>query len=224
MVTTLIISGLIIVLLTGLILTFRRHSKILKDLDFAREYRDKFVEFVNHYFKNNDRWSNKGNIDGETYVWLTMNVNKIQNKVGGFGIMTYKPTYQNYMINNYQLIVNTLPLFREGKVENFDANSVDDCLLRYLGHLEGNTQETFKNLKNPIIWFREGIREILSIPILLLSWFGIFSTRTVNRIIDSTIFKIIAGLFALVTFISGVVTIIVGYEETLAFFQRLLIK
>jgi hypothetical protein len=224
MVTALIISGLIIVLLTGLILTFRRHSKILKDLDFAREYREKFVEFVNHYFKNNDRWSNKGNIDGENYVWLTMNVNKIQNKVGGFGIMTYKPAYQNYMINNYQLIVNTLPLFREGKVENFDANSVDDCLLRYLGHLENNTQETFKNLKNPIIWFREGIREILSIPILLLSWFGIFSTRTVNRIIDSTFFKIIAGLFALVTFISGVVTIIVGYEETLAFFQRFLIK
>lgn len=224
MVTTLIISGLIIVLLTGLILSFRRHSKILKDLDFAREYRDKFVEFVNHYFKNNDRWSNKGNIDGETYVWLTMNVNKIQNKVGGFGIMTYKPAYQNYMINNYQLIVNTLPLFREGKVENFDANSVDDCLLRYLGHLEGNTQESLKNLKNPIIWFREGIREILSIPILLLSWFGIFSTRTVNRIIDSAFFKIIAGLFALVTFISGVVTIIVGYKETLTFFQRFLIK
>jgi hypothetical protein len=38
---------------------------------------------------------------------------------------------------------------------------------------------------------------------------------------DSVIFKILAGLIALVTLVSGLVTIIVGYDSTMRFFSKL---
>ena len=224
MITLLIITGIILVLLIGAIEVFKRHFRVINQINFADEYRNKFVELTNKFSQNYEHFNHSGNLDNELYVWLTMNVNKIQSNVGSFGVMTYKPAFQNYMINNYQIIINTLPKFREGKVENFDVVSVDDCLLRYIGHLEECKKDTQKNVKNPIIWFREGFKEIISLPIFILSWFGIFSRKTVDNIKDSVVFKVIAGLIALVTLVSGLVTIVVGYDKTIEFLNKLLAK
>lgn len=163
-----------------------------------------------------------GNFDGEQYVWLTMNVSKIQNYVGSFGVTAYKPAFQNYMIKDYPIILNTIPKFREGQVKSLDVGSVDDCLLRYIGYLEDYQKGTQRNLRNPIIWFREGVKEILSMPIFILNWFGIISSRTLNSVKDSLIYKVISGFIALVTLVSGIVTIIVGYDQTLKFINRIL--
>lgn len=224
MITALIILGILTVFIIGFVQVYNRHSRVIKKIEFSGEYRNKFIEFSNKYFQTYDRYSRSGDFDGELYVWLTMNVSKIQNYVGSFGVMSYKPAFQNYMINNYQIIINTIPKFREGQVENFDVGGVDDCLLRYIGYLEEYSKDTLKNLRNPIVWFREGFREILSIPIFILSWFGIISNRTVNSIKDSLIYKVISGLIALVTLVSGVVTIVVGYDQTLEFVNRLIGK
>ena len=224
MITTLIILGILTVFIIGFVQVYNRHSGVVEKIDFAVEYRNKFVKFTNKYFQTHDRYSRSSDFDGELYVWLTMNVSKIQNYVGSFGVVSYKPASQNYMINNYQIIINTIPKFREGRVWNFDVGAVDDCLLRYIGYLKEYSKDTLKNLRNPIVWFREGFRKILSVPIFILSWFGIISNRTVNSITDSLIYKVIAGLFALVTLVSGLVTIVVGYEQTLEFVSRLLGK
>jgi len=222
MITTIIISGILVIFIIGFVQVYNRHNRVVKKIDFAGEYRNKFVEFANKYFKNYDRWSRSGNFDGEQYVWLTMNVSRIQNYLGTFGIMDYIAPFQTYKVSNYQIVINTLPKFRDGSIQDFDVNSVDDSLLRYIGYLEEYQKETQRNLRNPVIWFREGFREILSIPIFILSWFGIISNRTLNSIKDSLIYKVISGLIALVTLVSGIVTIIVGYDQTLKFINKML--
>lgn len=151
-----------------------------------------------------------------------MNVTKIQNAVGNFGVMTFKPAFANYMINNYQIIVNSLPKFRDGSIDNYEVNSVDDCLLRYIGNLEDYRTDAIKNLKNPIIWFREGFKELISLPLFIFYWFGIFSKRTLRFIMNSFIYKMIVGLFAFVAFVSGLVTIIVGYEQSMEIIRKLI--
>lgn len=103
MITIFIILGILCIAVIGFVLVYNRHSRVIKRIEFAGEYRNKFIEFANKYFKNYDRWSRSGDFDGELYVWLTMNVSKIQNYVGSFGEMTYKPAFQNYMINNCKL-------------------------------------------------------------------------------------------------------------------------
>ena len=221
MTTTIIIIGILLIFLIGFIQLFRTHSSTIKKHEFASEYRNKFIDFANKYFEQYDRYSKSGNFDSELYVWLTKNVSKIQSSVGNFGVMSYKPAFQNYMINNYQLIINTIPKFRQGQVENFDVTSVDDCLLMYIGHIEECSEETLKNLKNPIIWFRVGFQEIISIPLFILNWFGIFSKRTVNGIMESTFYKILTGIIALITLLSGIVTIIQGKEKTIEIINKI---
>jgi hypothetical protein len=221
MITTLIILGILTVFIIGFVQVYNRNSRVVKKIDFAGEYRNKFIEFSNKYFKTYDRWSRAGDFDGQLYVWLTTNVSKIQGNLGSFGIMDYIAPFQTYRVSNYQIIINTLPKFRDGTVKDFDVNSVDDCLLRYIGYLEEYCQDTQNNLRNPIVWFREGFKEIISIPLFILSSFGIFSRRTVDNIMDSVIFKIFAGLIALVTLVSGLVTIVVSYDQTLEFVNRL---
>jgi hypothetical protein len=224
MITVLIIAGILIVFVVGFNDVYKRHSRIVEKIDFAGEYRDKFVELANKYFQNYDRYNRSGTLDNELYVWLTLNVNKMQGNLGGAGVMDYSAPFQMYRVHNYQIVINTIPKFRDGSVENFDINSVDDCLLRYIGQLEEYGKDTLRNLKNPIIWFREGFREVLSIPIFILNWFGIISSRTVYSIKDSLIYKAISGLIALVTLVSGVVTIVVGYDQTIEFAKKLLGK
>lgn len=224
MITALIISDILAIFIIGFIQVYKRHNRVVKKIEFADEYRYKFVEFSNKYFESYDRWSRSGNFDGEKYVWLTMNVSRIQNNLGTFGIMDYIAPFQTYQISNYQIVINTIPKFRDGSIQDFDVNSVDDSLLRYIGYLNEYQKDTLRNLKNPVIWFREGFREILSIPIFILSWFGIISNRTLNSIKNSLIYKVISGLIALVTLISGIVTIVIGYDQTIEFINRILNK
>lgn len=224
MITVFIITGILIILVTGFIKVYKSHSRVIKKIDFAGEYRNKFIELANKYFENYDRYSRKGNLDNKLYIWLTMNVNKIQSNIGSIGLTSYKPAYQNYIINNYQIIINTIPKFIQGQIDNLDIGPVDDCLLRYIGQLEEYQKDTEKNIKNPIVWFREGFKEIISIPLFILNSFGIFSHRTVDYIKDSFIFKIITGFLGLITLASGLVTIIVGYDHTVKFIFGLLGK
>lgn len=224
MIIALIILIIVTILIIGLFQVYSRHSKVVRNSDFAGEYRYKFVFFANKYFQKYDRYNRSGDFDTELYVWLTMNVSKIQNHVGSFGVMSYKPAFQNYMFDNYHIIINTIPKFRDGQVEVFDVGAVDDCLLRYIGYLEECRKRTLKNLKNPITWFREGFIEILSLPIFLLSSFGIISNRTLNSIKDSLVYKAIGGLLAFVTLVSGLITIAVGYDQTLLFIKRVMGK
>jgi hypothetical protein len=224
MVTFQIIAGILIILVIGFTKAYGRYSRTKRRIKFSHEYREKFIELANKYFKTYERFRESGNLDQQLYIWLTLNVSKIQNQLGGFGRLSIQPPFQNYIIHDYQVIANTLPKFKEGIVESQEANMVDDCLLRYIGHLNGNNQENLSSLKNPVIWFREGFKEILSVPISILNWFGILSKRTVDNIKESLIFKVISGLIALITILSGLVTIIVGYDQTMEFITRHLRK
>jgi hypothetical protein len=64
----------------------------------------------------------------------------------------------------------------------------------------------------------------MSIPIFILNWFGIISNRTLNSIKDSLIYKVISGIIALVTLVSGLVTILVGYKPTIEFLSGIFKK
>ena len=220
--TLLIILSFFIFLITGFIIIYNRFSANLKSLEFAGEFREKFVEFANEYINTYDNWSNRGIINGTTYAWLTMNVNKMQEQLGHLGTMHYIAPFQIYQIPSYEILINTIPKFRDGSVQEFDLNHSDDCLLRYLGVIEKIVNQNQKNLWNPIVWFKEGVHEILSLPIFIFKWFGIFGNRTMARIMTSSIYKAFTGLTALVALVSGIVTIIQGKEKTLEFIAKLL--
>lgn len=216
------LSILVILLITGFLKLRTVHSGIIDRYNFASQFRDKFVELTKKYLDSCRRTCENRVIDGNLYVWLTMNVNRIQNDLGSLGVMEYIAPFQRYTISNYQIVINSLPKFRDGSVENFDINSVDDCLLRYLGVMERRKNHSANDLNNPIVWFRVGIGEILSIPLFVFNWFGIFSRKTVDNIKESTLYRIVTGIMSLVAFISAIVTIILGREQLMEFIREIL--
>ena len=65
---------------------------------------------------------------------------------------------------------------------------------------------------NPIAQFRKGVETILLVPLDILETLGVFSSSTNQRAHQSVITKLVAGLVALVGFMSGLVTIITGWK------------
>ena len=118
-------------------------------------------------------------------------------------------------------MINTLPKFRSGQIENFDVNSTDDCLLRYLGVIEKALISIRKKIKNPIVWFKEGFQEIISLPLYIFNWFGILSDNSVSKLTTNAIFKIFSGIGGLVAFASGIVTIVQGKDQIISFINKI---
>lgn len=211
--TTLSIAILLLILLYGLIFVFAQFKKARIERNFIVKYYNIFSEFVSKY--------NTKNFDSESYVWLTKNVNKVQILLGVNGILDYTAPYQFYRIPKYEVIVNTLPKFRSGTVESEDIGLVQDCLLRYSGVIESREEKYWIKLKNPVIWFQVGMQQILAIPITTLSYFGIYSIRTANKIKESLIWRMFSGIFSLITFMNAIIGIIVGWDRMIEFWLNL---
>ena len=93
------------------------------------------------------------------------------------------------------------------------GQTLQESIIRYLGLLEESREVLITQRKNPVVWFREGIKFILNIPFKSLVWFDILNSSIVKKITSNILFKFFSGLIALITFLSTVITIVLGYEQ-----------
>lgn len=210
----------ILVLIVGYINIRRKIFTYTKRLVFASEYRGKFVSLANQYVESIDGWTRSGNLNLDLYHWLTLNVHQIQSDLGVLGVMDFVAPFQIYRARNFQIVVNTLPKFRDNTIDDFFITSVDDCLLRHIGLLTSNIETFNRQVKNPLVWFRVGIQLILTIPLVILNSFGLLTDNTTSAIKGSIFYKLISGFVALVALVSGIVTIVVGYDQSIAIFSK----
>ncbi len=222
--TLIIILFFIAVGITGFIVLRKRYTTSVSNLNFTNEYRNSYIELANYFYKTYDQYEGRGNVNSEKYTWLTKNANKMQVMLGQTGIIHYVAPFQKYSVPNYQVLLNTLPKFREKYLHHSEVNTVDDALLRYYGILEERVQVYQKELRNPFLWFKQGFKEFFSLPIYIINWFGIIPDRLVGKITSNIIFNVLTGIGGLVTFISGIVTIIQGKEQTIKFIKDLFHK
>ena len=213
---------MILIILLGLGLIISDIRKIVKQIDFTNEFRNKFVELSNEYFEGHNTFPKSSKVNNDLHHWLTKNSIQMQGELGIFGIIEYVAPFQTYRIKHYEVIINTLPKYRDGNVSQFDVHTCDDTLLRFIGVLEKQLQESKKQMKNPFIWVQRGFQTILSLPIFLLKSFGIISDNSFNKITRSLFYKIMTGIAGLIAFLSCIVTIIQGREATIQFIQQLL--
>lgn len=213
----LIVIGLVIGLaLYGAVLVYRDSQNIAAKRKFAVEFMSQLAKYFG---------SHGG--DMESYSWLINRSSKMQNQLGSQGIMGFKPPFQNYIIPNYPVILNAVPEMRKAFEDGLThrlagqyAGLLQETLVRHIGTVEDMSEEQQRWMKNPVIWLREGIRGIISFPILLLSWLGLISERTVSNIASSNLFKILSGFVTVVGFISAIITITLGWKQ----FRELIVK
>lgn len=209
----------IIIFCIGLVRSIYDYYNVLKRNNFSFDY-------INNFRKFGSQLVEQEHFDSENYQWLMMNSSKMQTMMGSYGIASsYKPPFANFMYNNYQLVVNGI---REIK-DNFQRaagsyglsfekrwviesiNIVDDALLTFVGAIGDVLDEAKKDLKNPLIWLREGVRFIVTSPISLMYWSGLMKYRTYNVISNNLFVKFLSFLIGIIGFVSSIVTIVTGY-------------
>jgi len=214
----LIIIGIIIfILILGLIKLLNKKSDYSESSNFSKE----FINQLQKYLKS-------GGKDLETYTWLIHRSPKMQNEMDSDGILNvYRPPFRNIVFNNYQIIVNMIPelkvefesemnqLLSNSKIVNQLGNMIQESIIRHLGILEDYEKNLEKSLKNPMIWFREGIKSIVVLPFTLLYWLGIFTKSKLNSIFNNFIIKILSSLVTIIGFIGAIMTIFLGWEKFL---------
>lgn len=182
-------------------------------LDFALEYRNKFIAY-----------GNSQGTDRETYQWLTLRAQRMQADLGHTGIYaSFRPPFEQVVYKDFPIILNMLPRIRQMMDDNKLGTwrrlipdylfAVDEALLRYLGPLEEACTTARKELANPILWFRTGVSQILSIPLYLLGLFGLMGSRTIDAIQSTVGFRIIVGISGLIGFVGAVVGLLTDWSE-----------
>lgn len=214
-----IAAGTLLVLLgVGFMVTRRRLSRVLERGEVLTEFTDRFIRYVRG-----------GGQDDALYVELTQRVNRIQREVGSHGIMAiYRPPFSSVGFRDYQILVNMLPEYRQAANDLIlqrnqapqYADAIRDVLLRYSGGLQELEGDTRRDLKNPLVWFREGVRALLSLPLLALRELGVLSPSLSASILGSGLLKIGTGILALVALVAGLVEILTGWEAVVALINR----
>jgi hypothetical protein len=178
--------------------------------DFSREFRKKFVDYVNSRGKDRD-----------SYHKMMLQSNRMQAEMGSFGIMHhFRDPPLEY--KNYGIILNGLPrIRREFEEDHFFSRAevfvqmFDDALVRFLGSLDDDLEGLKKSLRNPVAWFRRGAEQIALLPFLFFEAFGVMGRKTLASIRTARVFKFLTAVLALLGFTASVIALLVDGSEAL---------
>lgn len=90
-------------------------------------------------------------------------------------------------------------------------NMIDEVLLTYIGAQSDTVKDAKKELRNPLIWLREGVRFIVTSPISLFYWSGLMQYSTYNTISNNFFVKMVSFLIGFTGLVSSIITIFTGY-------------
>lgn len=217
---------LFIIVIIGLVYKKVELAHNNERLNFTRDYRNKFITYVNSIVSNHT-------FDQKLYYELTSDVNKMQYELGADGVYAHlTDNLKGYSVKNYQLLINFLPETRNilNDINNIimqnrymqSIQSCDDMFIRHIGTLNQLDEQIRKNLYNPFSNFAQGIRFFVSLPWLILNWFGFISIETKRKITGNFIIKLLNFLVTIVGFASNIIAIFVGWEPFLLIIKKLI--
>jgi hypothetical protein len=205
------------VILLGFIIKVIDLKNVLKRDEFTRNYRDKFIILVDSILKDK-------NFNKLLYYELTLDVKAMQSELGNDGVYFHMTdNLKGYSGNNYQLLINFLPelknsvyemeneIFRNRLIQSIGDS--DDMFIRHFGTLNELKKSIFKELKNPFSCFSEGMKTINALPIFILNWFGFLSDNNTMKLRNSWIIKGINLILIIISLISAIITIVLGWDE-----------
>jgi len=165
-------------------------------------------------------WFNEGGTNQAKYNNLLYQSPGAQNAMGGWGIVSYRPPFQNYMIENYQVVLNLLPEINHGLNDGITQRMafkhmemLDGALMRFLGNSDDMAESWRKKFANPFHVFSRGANMIFTLPIIMLLEFGLISKKIYSALVDSLLFRLFVFSITIIGLISGIITIILGWEE-----------
>jgi hypothetical protein len=197
--------------LAGLLSLLRIRRQLTEALSFSLEFQNN----VHALLEQKSR---------ETYEWLTRNAVRMQHELGGTGLVTFRPPFANYVVNDYPVVLNGLAEIRKALSDDLLARGdqpaqyhalVDDALMRHQGIVLEKSRQNSVALRNPLTWLAVGTQVLLSAPLWVLASLGVLPRRLVSRVRSSSIFRVFSGITAAIGFLSAVVGLVSGWEQFL---------
>jgi hypothetical protein len=166
--------------------------------------------------------------NSEKYNWLLQESVGLQREAGSLGIVSFKPPHSNYIMTNFPAIVNLLPMIRQNLGGTYTVligfklfESLEDTIVQHIGGLKEDLTKLDSELRNPVIWLREGVRQLLLFPIHLLEWSGLAGPSTAAKVANRTAFVILSGIVTVLGVVSSVVTIMQGWPDLVTTFGQM---
>lgn len=212
----LLIMALIIIGFIANVISIRKCSD---NRNFLIEYRDTFAKFISDLLEKN-KYSNKD------YEWLISNSDKVQNILGEAGVMLYTDARGYYP--KYQIVINfmneVLDLFSKGLI-GFESEKITWChnaFLRKIGIYDQLINKEIKRTFNPLHNLTSGIKVILGIPFDILYGIGLIPSNGLTRIKENVLFKLLGGIISLLTFLSTIMSIFLGWNDFVNLIKNIL--
>ncbi len=200
-----IVLGIVIVLGVGLVRIVQRVRETNLRLSFTKKYYNNFGEFCDKFINSE--------FDQDIYFWLTHRINKMQQELGPDGIAAYyRRPYADHAYNNYPLLINLLPLLRTGRAHREEMGTCMEMMIRHMGVLEDVLDAHKKKLRNPFIWLIEGVNFIVTLPLRIAYWTGLFKYQGFEKATNSFIVHLISFLVTVIGLLSSIVTFFVEWE------------
>jgi len=205
-----------------IILFFIGLYQVNRRLKGLSEKKERIVQFLN----NLKLFVESSGRNREAYFNMVHQSALVQSDIGSYGIMSYKPPGANYMIHNYQIVVNLLSeidhwihnddVFRTMKPGRALVSTLQEALVRFLGVAEDIQRRIEKIKRNPLLLLREGISWLLSLPLSIFSFLGIINENIPDSVSQSGIIRFISGLLTLIGLVGSIVTIVIGWSAFIA--------
>lgn len=204
----------LVVIVEGFLYLCLQLSEVVEKCAFAKEFIDKFKQYLQSQGKN-----------GDAYGWMTFHSIKMQKDLGIHGIAVgYKPPGAYCLINNYPIIINMLPelhrTLRDQLLSSITdsiayeyAQTIEEVLIRHMGVLNEQSELLRRQLKNPIIYFREGVQLVLFIPFYLINWLDILSTDKLHGLVNKPVTKFFSGVVSLIAILASLVGLVVDWSN-----------
>lgn len=216
------ISFVICLVIIGLIVNILNIRKRIDEYDFANEYYEKFSHLISDVFE-------RKTFKNKEYNWLMSNSDKMQYILGDAGIISYKE--YNMLYKNIPILLNVMneimSYVNDTNIVENDIKMINWCqnaFLRKIGILDEYIKNVPKKLLNPFFDLASGIKYILSIPLNILYSIGLISYNGKNKIEQNILFKLISGIISLLTILSMIMTIVVGWEDFINIIKNILDK
>ena len=150
------------------------------------------------------------------YQWLLRNVDKMENQMGEYGLIGYRPPYANYQIPNYPALSNTLLNIRTPA--SVDLAGTQALLERYIGALEDAISKKWREMFNPLVWLTRAVRLILlDGPLWIFRSVGLISGNTENKIRNHSLATPIVGA---ITLLGSLASIVSGWNSLVKFLSQ----
>ncbi|MCU5002915.1 hypothetical protein OCD70_22910 [Bacillus tropicus] len=203
-----IIGGVIGLILIGFIKQALQLRRLVKDINFLRQYRQNYVKYCNDFLGKNIHSEEEGKL----FFKLISDAPKAQRLLLSSGLIDYKPAGAGYYVRNYPVLTNTIQLLRDPFLTKEEVNMLNNIIIMQDSLYNELFEEIKREVVNPFVLLREGVQFFVTLPISLMYWTGLIEYSTLNKVSNYFIVKLLNFLIIIIGFLSAIVTLVTGWE------------